>query len=235
MLVILLLACEPASEVSTPVVSTDPATDPATPGTDPAVLPWDDDPCVGVVAANDWSGQLGRWEAQGRVPGGLLLTGSSSVRRWEHARRDLSAWGPVQRGLGGAFLSDLAVSADRLVAPDTSSVVVFAGTNDLAFGSSVEQVVDRYRCFVQNVFDAAGPVPVVFVGITPTPSRWAGWDDAEAVNAAVQALDHPLLRYADVPTPFLERGRPPPDDLFVSDRLHLSASGYLSLLELEGT
>lgn len=228
LLLLSLLACSSATAPATDGPPSTPTDVPTVPPTDTGGLPWEDDPCVGLVAVNDWTYQLDRWEQQGRAPGGMVLSGSSSVRRWEHARRDLSPWGPIQRGLGGAWLSDLAVVTDRLVPTDAASVVVFAGTNDLAGGSSADQVVDRYRCFVQRVHERAGPIPVVFVGITPTPARWAGWSEAEAVNEAVQTLaqQHSLLSYADVPTPFLDLGEPPPSTLFVADQLHLSPQGY---------
>jgi hypothetical protein len=71
-------------------------------------------------------------------------------------------------------------------------------------------------------------VPIVFIGITPTPSRWATWPQSAAVNEAVIALaaEDPALHYADVPAAFLRTGQPPADNLFVADRLHLSVAGY---------
>ncbi|MEZ4322345.1 MAG: GDSL-type esterase/lipase family protein [Myxococcota bacterium] len=220
-----LLACR---SPPAPPVPLDPPEPTASTG-DSDGLPWSDDPCEGVTAQNDWTAALDTWDAQGPPAGSLLLTGSSSIRRWEHARRDLSAWGPVQRGLGGAWASDIAVNADRLVgSAPVASVVFYAGTNDLTGGAAPEAVVDSYRCFVERVFARRGAVPVVFVGITPNPARWKGWARAEQVNAAVRALSeqHPMLGYADMATPFLALGAPPPASLFVDDQLHLSEEGY---------
>lgn len=221
MLLPLLLACHTPSEV------------PATTGTATVVdtdrgVPWDDAPCTGITAQNDWTAALDTWASQGTPPGELVLTGSSSIRRWGHARRDLAAWGPVQRGLGGAWASDLAVVADRIVGPGAQSVVFYAGTNDLAGGSPPGAVIDAYRCFVERTFEAHGPIPIVFVGITPNPARWAGWSGAVEVNDAIATLaaSHPSLGYADIPSAFLARGEPPPATLFVEDQLHLSPEGY---------
>lgn len=163
------------------------------------------------------------------APGQLVAVGSSSVRRWETAAWTLRDWGLVQRGFGGAELIEVAERADELVGRfSPGGVLLFAGTNDVAGGASAELVSTAYRCFVQRVFAAAGPVPILFIGITPTPARWGTWDTSAAVNAEVIRLAglHPMLHYVDVPTPFLATGSPPDSSLFVSDMLHLSEAGY---------
>lgn len=160
----------------------------------------------------------------------LVFVGSSSIRRWEDLARSYRDHRSVQRGFGGAQLGDVAWFADDLVnRHNPRGVVVFAGTNDVAFGVDPDTVVARFRCFRERVWIAHGQdLPVFFIGITPTPSRWSGWDAANAVNEAVAVLaeDDPGLVYVDVPSAFLETGGPPDSDLFVSDQLHLSASGY---------
>jgi lysophospholipase L1-like esterase len=164
------------------------------------------------------------------APGGLVFTGSSSIRRWEGLARAYADHRPIQRGIGGAQVAEIALYADALVnRHDPRGVVVFAGTNDVAAGVSADDVVARFRCLRERVWTAHGQaLPVFFIGITPTPSRWATWDTADAVNQAVAALaeDDPGLVYVDIPAAFLATGGPPSEDLFVADGLHLSASGY---------
>ncbi len=160
----------------------------------------------------------------------LVFTGSSSIRRWEGLTRAYSDYDPVQRGFGGAQAADVALYAEELVnvhAP--AGVVVFAGTNDVAAAVEVETVVARVRCLRERIWIAHGSeLPVLFIGITPTPSRWSSWESSDAVNDAIEALavDDPGLVYVDVPSAFLETGMPPSEDLFVSDKLHLSEEGY---------
>ncbi len=174
------------------------------------------------------------WRAQDDLAEGpadpLVFVGSSSIRRWEDLARSYRDHRPVQRGFGGAQLGDIAWFADDLVnRHDPRAVVVFAGTNDVAFGVSADDVVARFRCLRERLWIAHGrALPVFFIGITPTPSRWSTWETANAVNEAVAALaaDDPGLVYVDVPAAFLATGQPPDADLFVGDQLHLSASGY---------
>lgn len=126
--------------------------------------------------------------------------------------------------------SDVAYYADTLVIdPDPAAVVVFAGTNDVAASVPADVVVERIRCLRNRVGEALGwERPVLFVGITPAPSRWGTWSEAARVNAAIErlAIDDPGLQYVDTPAVLLSTGEPPAASLFVSDQLHLSDSGY---------
>ncbi len=174
------------------------------------------------------------WLAQDELSAGpadpLVFVGSSSIRRWEGLALAYADHGPRQRGFGGAQLGEVAVWTDALVnRHEPRGVVVFAGTNDVAFGVSPDVVVERFRCFRQRVAQGSGvDTPILFIGITPTPSRWDQWEQASAVNSAVQALvaDDPAVTYVDVPAAFLATGSPPDDSLFVDDGLHLSEEGY---------
>ncbi len=172
-----------------------------------------------------WNTQGGDWPADS-----VVFVGSSSIRRWERLLADYSGYDPLQRGFGGSQLGEVAHFADALILRhNPRAVVIFAGTNDLANGVAPGVVVERFRCLRHRIGAALGwDRPVVFIGITPSPSRWAGWPDARAVNDAVQALAaaDPGLFYADVPTPFLATGSPPDPSLFAPDRLHLSPAGY---------
>ena len=201
-------------------------------------LPWgDDDACARVPAsAGVWASDVARYvaadDAAPPTRERLVAVGSSSIRRWETAWSALAPWGVIQRGLGGAVLADVVANLDELVLrhhPD--AVLLFAGTNDIAGGASADAVVDGWRCVVSRVWEAQGPTPVLYVGITPTPARWSTWDVASAANAriAADAWAQPLLGYVDVPARLLANasaGSPPDAGYFDADGLHLSAAGY---------
>ncbi len=191
------------------------------------------DHCTEVDAFGpEFSSVLATWTAQDNATpwptGGLVATGSSSIRRWEGLAREYSDHTVIQRGFGGAQLGEVALSVNDLVlrhAP--AGIVVFAGTNDLSHGVSADVVAERLRCFVQKV-RAESTSPIFFIGVTPTPARWEGWAESERFNALAEAFAEtdPALHYIDVPTAFLATGSPPDRSLFVADGLHLSASGY---------
>jgi lysophospholipase L1-like esterase len=194
-------------------------------------LPWSEGQCDGLQTDALHDGQVARWTWQDDLsppePGQLVAVGSSSIRRWETATRSLAPWGVVQRGFGGSLLSEVVTYVDSLVLRHRpAGIVLFAGTNDVAILRSADQVVQTYQCLVERLGD---DLPhLFFVAITPTPSRWSTQDVSAEVNARVAAFAdaHPKLHYVDVETPFLDRGEPPPLELFDPDQLHLSESGY---------
>ncbi len=206
-------------------------------GDDAVVPPWDGgpDPCGEVDAfVPVFPDVVATWSAQDDIGGWpdspLVVTGSSSIRRWETLARSYTDYAPLQRGMGGAQLGEIAYFAEELVTRhDPRAVVVYAGTNDIHAGVSPNVVVDRLRCLRYRIGAKLGWTrPVLFVAITPNPSRWAEWPASADVNAAVAALAQvdPGLVYVDVATAFLATGSPPDASLFVADGLHLSPSGY---------
>ncbi len=187
-------------------------------------------------AQSPYQGTIDTWVQQDAADpppkDGLVVVGSSSVRLWERLSYDFRAWDVVQRGFGGSQFSDLNQFVDELVlAHEPACVAVFEGTNDVASGKSAAEVFGDYRDFVDLVRagDPPGePVPIVYIGITPTPARWSLWPVASQVNAMVEAhaAGDPTLFYADVPSAFLATGSPPDPGLFLSDQLHLNQAGY---------
>jgi hypothetical protein len=200
----------------------------------PPPLPWGLETCLGLdVGGDPFAGDVAAFADADDVapppPGGLVVTGSSTIRRWETAARALSAWDPVQRGMGGARLADIAHHVEDLVLRHRpAGVVVFAGTNDIADGRPPEAVVAAYQCLVARVHDRAPGTPLLYVAITPTPARWGVWPQADAANRAIAALAamHPALAFVDTTPAFLATGSPPAARLFVGDGLHLSTEGY---------
>jgi lysophospholipase L1-like esterase len=70
-------------------------------------------------------------------------------------------------------------------------------------------------------------VPVYCIAITPSPLRWAIWDEAVAVKEAIQMIisQMPNTHYIDTGEASMSEGEPNPDN-YVLDRLHLSTKGY---------
>ena len=190
-----------------------------------------------AFAQAQYQAQIDRWKQQDqRNPpprNAVVFTGSSSIRFWERMSEDFAAYDTIQRGFGGSQFSDLNAFVDELVLDyEPAAVVVFEGTNDIASGESPAQVFQDYLTFVSLV--RAGedpsrpPIEIVYLGITPTPSRWNLWPQASSLNAMIEAHADadPTLHYLDIPTPFLATGGPPTTALFLPDQLHLNQAGY---------
>lgn len=163
--------------------------------------------------------------------GAVVFVGSSSIRLWPDLAGDMAPLPVVQHGFGGAKLADVAHYAERLVndyAP--RAVVVFAGTNDLRPGDTKppEVLVETYLRFVARVRADLPEVPIYFIGITPSPLRFAIWEEAQEVNRRIAALGerHPGLHYIETAPALLGPDGRPDRSNYRFDRLHLSEQGY---------
>ena len=161
----------------------------------------------------------------------VVFIGSSSIRLWSTLERDMQPLAVIQHGFGGAKLADIEFYAERLVNPfDPRAVVVFAGTNDLQphASKSPEVLLKTYQGFVERVRTDLPNVPIYFIGITPSPRRWAMWDEAQETNRLVREWSDrtPALFYIETGPALLGADGEPDADNYMLDGLHLSAQGY---------
>ncbi|NND66623.1 MAG: hypothetical protein HKN19_03450 [Halioglobus sp.] len=195
---------------------------------------WQDEPCADAPAPSRYDTLMARWNAQTNAnpyePGRTVFTGSSSIRFWERLQEDIAPWAPIQRGFGGAILWEVAGYIDEtVIRHDPAAVVIFAGTNDIAVGLAVDDVVTAYRCVVERIAQGLGDdVSIHYIAITPAPSRWEIWPQSSEANARIRSIaaQWPGLHFIDTTPAFLATGEPPDASLFLADALHLTESGY---------
>jgi lysophospholipase L1-like esterase len=183
---------------------------------------------------NRWEPAIKKFEEADRVSPAprneIVFVGSSSIVRW-NLPQYFPELGPkaINRGFGGSLLADSVKYADRIVVPYKPRIVVlYAGDNDIAGGTTPEQILGLFTEFVQKV---RGPLPqakVVFVSIKPSILRWSMIKEIRAANALVKDYisKHPGLVYVDIdPQSIGADGKPRPE-LLVEDGLHLTPEGY---------
>ncbi|MGQ0749969.1 MAG: SGNH/GDSL hydrolase family protein [Betaproteobacteria bacterium] len=162
-------------------------------------------------------------------PGGVLFVGSSSIRLWDNLESQFEGARVIKRGFGGSRLSDCVRLLDRLVIKyRPRSVLLYAGDNDLAEGSTPEEVLERVKAFADGVHGRLPETRVTFISIKPSPARRALIDRARAANRLVRdyAASHPGVAYIDVFTPMLAADGSPRRELYAQDALHLNGAGY---------
>ncbi|MGE0430144.1 SGNH/GDSL hydrolase family protein [Hydrogenophaga sp.] len=189
---------------------------------------------AGTPAQQRWKAELDAFAAADRqkmpTPGGVLFVGSSSIRLWnglETAFPDQPV--VIRRGFGGSRLSDSADLVARLVLPyQPRLVLLYAGENDLVEGAAPQELLGQFARFVQQVQAALPATRVAFISIKPSPSRQALMPAMREANLLIQThvLAHENLDFIDVHTAMLDNDGQPRPELFVRDRLHLSAEGY---------
>ena len=163
------------------------------------------------------------------APGGIVFFGSSSIRRWTSLAADFPGLPVLNRGFGGSTFPEANHYISRAVLRYRPRiVVVYEGDNDIASGRSPQQVLADYREFVRLVRDSLPTARIVFIGIKPSPSRWAQADQQREANRLVREVVQAdtLQSYVDVFTPMLGANGHPQPALFVGDSLHMTPAGY---------
>ena len=191
-----------------------------------------------IDLANRWVDQ----DAFGGAPSNpVVFIGSSSIRRWESLTRDFADYHVLQRGMGGAWFTDInQLATDLVVSRAPRAVVIWAGVNDIYNGQTGDHVFRNYTNFVATVTNAHPNTAIFYIGMTRNP----GFEGNAAVNfartnanaliAAFTATNgNTRLRYIDLPAAFesLPLGsadNPAEGELwnYYVDTLHLNDRGY---------
>ena len=175
------------------------------------------------------------WDAKNSfAEGGVLFVGSSSIRMWR-TREFFPGLPVINRGFGGSQVSDVNEFAHRIVLPYKPGIIVlYAGDNDIAAGESPEGVFGDYKAFVKIVHDKLPRVPIIYISIKPSASRWKLWPQMDRANSLIMdySVNDARLFYVDGATPFLGENGEPDAKFYLADRLHLSGAGYKIWTEL---
>jgi len=161
----------------------------------------------------------------------ILFAGSSSIRMWSFLEKDMAPYPVIQRGYGGAKLSDFAVYADRIIGPHPCKAIVLFVANDI-YGQgkdkSPEEVTALFRYILKTIRKTHPSTPVFWIEVTPTMSRWTVWPDIQKSTNLIEKVCNNqkntyLIRTASA---FLNEEGKPIDEFFRSDKLHLTEKGY---------
>jgi lysophospholipase L1-like esterase len=159
----------------------------------------------------------------------IVFIGSSSIRMWQSLATDFPQHRVLNRGFGGSELADSVRYADRILAAHQPPLIVmYAGTNDINNGKSPATVAADFRAFTAKVWERLPNTQIAYISISTNPSRYsqvALVREANRLIAAACAAD-PRLRFVDVFSLVLGPDGLPRRELFISDGLHMNASGY---------
>jgi lysophospholipase L1-like esterase len=162
--------------------------------------------------------------------GGVVFTGSSSIRLWTTMAEDFPGVRTLNRGFGGSEIADAIHYLDRVVLRyKPARVVFYSGDNDLNSGKSPADVAGDYRRFVAAIHAALPKTRIVIIGIKPSLARWALADKMRDTNRRVQELvasDPARLAFVDVFASMLGPDGKPRPELYVADGLHMTPAGY---------
>jgi lysophospholipase L1-like esterase len=182
-----------------------------------------------------WESEIKRFEQLDKVEqyprDAIIFAGSSSIRLWSTLDSDMAPYRVIQRGYGGAKLSDFAVYADRLIAPHPCQAIVLFVANDITGAKddkSPREVARLFRYTLKSIRKSHPDTPVFWIAITPTAARWTAWDKIQKVNNLISDVCAANLNTFFIRTDFAflnEKGEPR-TELFIEDKLHLNQQGY---------
>ena len=164
-------------------------------------------------------------------PGGIVLTGSSSIARWNGQAADaLAPLTVIPRGFGGSVMNDVLFHLDQVALKyRPRAIVIYEGDNDTAFGIPKDVILSGLEQIITRVHEALPDTRIYVMAVKPSTLRVNVWNDAQQVNAAYQEVSKsdPLVYFVDSASPFLQEDGQVMTDIFVEDGLHLNATGNL--------
>ncbi|HEU5396310.1 MAG TPA: GDSL-type esterase/lipase family protein [Verrucomicrobiae bacterium] len=193
-----------------------------------------------AAKTNRWEKAIEAFEAMDRTNPpplhAVLFTGASNIRLWKNLPQAFPAHRVINRGFGGAEMSDLTDFADRVVIPYRPKIVIiYAGDNDLADHKTPERVLEDFQAFSGKVHAALPETVIGCLAVKPSPSRARLVAQVKATDALLEACcrTNAHLVYIDDLTPMLSAGEKPRPELFGKDGLHLNERGravWISLI-----
>jgi lysophospholipase L1-like esterase len=182
-----------------------------------------------------WEREIASYERADRLEppprGGIVFTGSSTIKFWKTLEADMAPLPVLNRGFGGAHLAHVSRFAPRILLPyEPAEVVLYCGDNDLGAwtGKDSDTIVRDFERFTGIVHGALPDTRIHFVSIKPSRLRRGQWPEQQRANEQIEAIAkaHDQVEYVDIATPMLGGASVPPRELFAWDGLHLSEAGY---------
>ena len=158
-----------------------------------------------------------------------VFVGASNIRRWESLGQRFKKPQALNRGFGGAHMSDVAHFASRAVLPaKPTSIYVNAGGNDLHSGRTPEEVLAAFGDFVGQVKKALPKTKIYLLAIPPSPARWDEVELVKKTNALLAGFctQDGKIDFIDTFSLLLGKDGKPRVECYVEDRLHFSEAGY---------
>ena len=161
----------------------------------------------------------------------LLVTGSSSVKLWDSIHIDLAPYQVMQRGYGGAKLSDYNLYAKRIIKPHPFKAIVVFVANDINGGEddrSPRELFQLYQTLVDQIRSRNPDTPVFWIETTPTPRRWHVNKQARKANELIKrwSEENDDLHFISTFDAYMTPEQLPDSSYFREDMLHLNRKGY---------
>ncbi len=167
--------------------------------------------------------------------GGIVFTGSSSIREWDTLKEDFPGLPVLNRGFGGSVANDLIVHVDTVVLRHEPKVLVtYTGSNDLTANLTVQEAFEDYTKFLDLVRERSPKTRVVVTSVKIAIKHRSQIHEVHELNQklAEWAHDKNWVRYVDTTSYLADAKGKPIRDYYADDLIHLSPAGYVRWKEI---
>jgi len=161
----------------------------------------------------------------------VLFIGSSSFTKWTSLQQDFPAIPVLNRAFGGSTLLDVIRFEEEVVFKyQPRKIVIYCGENDLASSETITptEVFNRFKILYEDIRKQQPKVPIVYVSIKPSISRWKMKDKQIESNKLIEAFinKNRNIVFVNIWDQMLDENGNPKKDIFSSDNLHMNEKGY---------
>jgi lysophospholipase L1-like esterase len=163
--------------------------------------------------------------------GKILFVGSSSFTKWTDVQNYFPAYPIINRGFGGSTLVDVIRYENEAIFPyRPKQIVIYCGENDVANDSTVTGKIlfERFKQLFTDIRKNLPGVSLAYISIKPSPSRWHMRSRTIEGNRLIEKFlkKKKHTSFISVWNEMLGADGQPREELFVKDRLHMTADGY---------
>ncbi len=161
----------------------------------------------------------------------ILFVGSSSFTKWTDVQDYFPGYPILNRGFGGSTLPDVTRYADEIIIPyHPKQIIIYCGENDFIVSDTItaEIVLHRFQQLFSIIRSKLPKVPVAFISIKPSRSRWKYEPKFVEANKLVKDFlsKQSNTSFINVHTAMLNADGSVMADIFIADNLHMNAKGY---------
>ena len=161
----------------------------------------------------------------------VLFIGSSSFTKWTRLQQDFPTIRVLNRAFGGSTLLDVIRFQNEVIFKyQARRIVIYCGENDLASSEMItpKEVLNRFKILYESIRKQQPKVPIVFVSIKPSISRWKMKERQIETNKLIEAFinKNKNILFVNIWDKMLDENGNPKKDIFSSDNLHMNEKGY---------
>lgn len=170
------------------------------------------------------------------IKNGVLFIGSSSFTKWKSLQQDFPSIPLINRAFGGSTLLDVIRFQNEVVFKyQARKIVIYCGENDIASSENITptEVFNRFKTLYENIRKQEPKVPIVYVSIKPSISRWKMKERQIETNKLIEVFINKKknIVFVNVWDKMLDEDGNPKADIFSPDRLHMNEKGYQIWIE----